>query len=83
MDKPLMPKFSETKTDEKDDDPKLSNLYNLVISSAIPVARTWLGYFRSLITTWWVENSMVLPSPERVIWYTDRRLQERLGTHNT
>jgi hypothetical protein len=28
------------KTDEKDDDPKLSKLYNLVISSTILVART-------------------------------------------
>jgi hypothetical protein len=44
--------YEKKKTDEKDDDPKLSNLYNLVISSTILVARTCLGYFRSLITTW-------------------------------
>jgi hypothetical protein len=41
-----------TKTHEKDDDPKLSNFYNVVISSAVLVARTCLGSFRSLITTW-------------------------------
>jgi hypothetical protein len=44
--------YKQTKTDEKDDDPKLSNLYNLVISSTILVARTCLGSFRFLITTW-------------------------------
>jgi hypothetical protein len=33
-------RYEQQKIDEKDDDPKLSNLYNLVISSAIPVART-------------------------------------------
>jgi hypothetical protein len=41
-----------TKIDEKVDDRKLSNLYNLVISSAIPVVRTCLRSFRSLITNW-------------------------------
>jgi hypothetical protein len=33
-------RYEQQKTDEKDDDPKLSNLYNLIISSTIPVART-------------------------------------------
>jgi len=59
------------------------NQYNLVISSTILVARTCLGFFKSLITTWWGDNFIVLPSPKWVIWYTNRRLQERIGTHNT
>jgi hypothetical protein len=56
-DQTIMPKFSQVitmsnKTDGKYDDPKLSKLYNLVISSTIPIVRTCLGSFKSLITTW-------------------------------
>ena len=35
-------RYEQQKTDEKYDDPNLSNLYNLVISSTILVARTCL-----------------------------------------
>lgn len=43
------------KTNGKYDNPKLSNMYNWVIWSTILVTRTCLGYFKSLVTTWWGE----------------------------
>ena len=43
--------YEQQKLKEKGDDPKLLNLYNLVISSTIPVARTFLGSLKFLITT--------------------------------
>ena len=68
-----MPKFVQVitmskKTEGKDDDPKLLNLYNLVISSTVPISNTFLGFLKSLITTWWGVNVTVLPSPEWVMW---------------
>ena len=62
-----MLKFSQVismgnKNEEKSDDPKLLNIYNLVISSTIIVDNTCLGYLESFITTWWGVKYIVLPS---------------------
>ena len=57
MTKSLMPKLPhliivKKKNNGIEDDPQLSNLYNLVISLMIPVANACLEYFKSLSTTW-------------------------------
>jgi hypothetical protein len=57
MEKLFMPKLAQVITTTiknygKDDDPKLSNMYNLVISSTIPIARTCLRFVKTLIANW-------------------------------